>query len=283
MCERRRWGGRYLIFTGPCGIRAQAGRLGPLGPPLAPAPSAHLHGILPVHANLAWAGQGDRGSAAPGPPAPRRARGHDNRGAVAPSPGNAERGRERARPRRQLRIPQAFHQPRRPRRASSRAVRSAPGSTRLGLAQCPGSRPRPRAPPPPRLRTRPPGSPRPRARPAPRSPSRSTHAGPGSPASPAIGAAPGARRPAEPYFRRWRCGPGQPCPEGRLFWAGPPEQLRPRASRQGVWRGTEGTPGQGSPPSPAPHLPPRPRPALSPFWPDSGPFLGQEHSLVPGR
>lgn len=174
MCERRRRGGRHRISTGPCGIRAQTGRRGPSGPPLAPAPPAHRHGVLPVHANLARAGQGDRGSAAPGPPAPRPARGHGNRCAVAPSPGNGERGRERARTRRQLRIPQAFHQPRRPRRASSRAVRSAPGSTRLGLAPRPGSRSRPRAPPPPRLRTRPPGSSRPRARPAPRSPSRST-------------------------------------------------------------------------------------------------------------
>ncbi|KAK2112172.1 hypothetical protein P7K49_011919 [Saguinus oedipus] len=46
-------------------------------------------------------------------------------------------------------------------------VRSAPGSTRLGLAPRPGSRPY--APPHPAHR----GSPRPRARPAPRSPSRS--------------------------------------------------------------------------------------------------------------
>lgn len=129
------------------------------------------------------------------------------------------------------------------RRASSRTVRSAPrpATPRLARARHPG----------------------------PRSPIPAAHPGARSPARPRAGAVPRAHRlpspglQAEPYFGRWRRGPGQPCPEGRLFWAGQPEQLRPQGFPAGCAPGTEGTLGQGSPPSPPPHLPPRPRPVPS--------------------
>lgn len=85
----------------------------------------------------------------------------------------------------------------------------------LGLRPAPG----PRAPAPPSL---------PRARvPA---PARARVLRLGRPLAPA-----GLR--AGPYFGRWRCGPGQPCPEGRLFWAGQALAAAPRASRQGARAG----------------------------------------------
>ena len=149
--------------------------------------------------------------------------------------------------RRQLRIPQPFHQ------------RGRPPTTGF-LADCEVSAPprRPAAGPAPGIPA-----------PGPRSLPRTRVPVPRRVPELRRSIAPAARRPpppglqAEPYFGRWRRGPGQPCPEGRLFWAGQPEQLRPQGFPAGCAPGTEGTLGQGSLPSPPPHLPPRPRPAPS--------------------
>lgn len=225
--------------------------------------------------------------------APRAGRG------TAPAPRPRCRGR---------RIPQPLHQRGRPPTGFPAAARSAPHPAASGSVARP--RPGPSPTPVPARRSRPPAVCALRPRPCPTSPnptsetpalshlpgppqdpcrargSRPAPLSPG-PRVPELGGLPrppaAARGPpgrAEPYFGRWRCGPRQPCPERRLFWAGPAEQLWSQGFPAGCAPGTEGTLGQGSPPSPPSS---QAAPSSSPFWPDPGPLLGQEHSLVSGH
>ncbi|XP_047614636.1 basic salivary proline-rich protein 2-like [Phacochoerus africanus] len=74
---------------------------------------------------------------------------------------------------------------------------------------------------------------------------------------PGAGAAPRAARrrprprpPGPALFRALALRPGQPCPEGRLFWAGRPSSCGPSASRQGASRPSAPIPVWGSLPAP---------------------------------
>lgn len=232
------------------------------------------------------------------------------------SPGDVYRGREhqRAQPHRaascEFRSPSISAAG--PRRASSRAVRSAPRPTpRAGPAPGVPTPGVPRRPPTPgpgartlRLRSdfQPPGPaphrrpcppdcvpacalPRPRSpvpAPGPRTPLPAARRGPRSPERPGAGAAPRARRPRasgpSPISGAGAAGRGSPARKGGYSGPGRQEQLRPPGFPAGCVAGTEGTLGQGS-------LPPQ-RPTFFPCCAHLPPVFGQtlsrEHSLVPG-
>lgn len=219
-------------------------------------------------------------------PAPRRPPGPRPRQPLLQAPcaggGTARALSPRCRP---PRIPPPFHQRGRPPTGFPAGCEVSAPPRRRGAGPLPGRR-SPRGDPGPLPGLRPPPTPLPHLpgprvwdpgpappplvpAPAPlphpdvraRDPGLRPSPGPRRPPGPAR---PGAERPlapsgrcplpaglrAEPYFGRWRCGPRQPCPEGRLFWAGPAEQLWPQGFPAGCAPGTEGTLGQGSPPSP---------------------------------
>lgn len=118
------------------------------------------------------------------------------------------------------------------RRASSQAVRSALGPTRSGSGHAPGIPAPSPASTPTGSQSSPPsaGGPVPASWSPPCSllASRALSCA-GDPAPLCVPWHP----PAEPYFRHWRCGPGPPCREGRLFQARP-GSCDPRPSRQGA-------------------------------------------------
>ena len=167
--------------------------------------------------------------------------------------------------RRQLRIPQPFHQ------------RGRPPTTGF-LADCEVSAPprRPAAGPAPGIPA-----------PGPRSLPRTRVPVPRRVPELRRSIAPAARRPRasrpSPISGAGAAGRGSPARKGGYSGPGSPSSCGPRASRQGA------RPGQRARWGRAPFPPHRPtflpgRAQLPPlFWPDPGPSLGREHSLVPGH
>lgn len=162
-----------------------------------------------------------------------------------------------AQSRRQLRIrQQTFHQRGRPPTGFPRRLRSAPRPAAPHLARardpCPGSSALPRS-----------SGPRSQAR--------------GGPSRP-----PPADLPAEPYFGRWRCWPGQPCSGRQAIRAGRPEQLRPQGFPGRVRARDRGHASRAPLPSPhRPHLSFQSTPSSSPpffarprSFPQPGTFSG---------